>query len=245
MQLVYNYDKDTKEFIGANTAFLDKVATRKAGVNKYLLPSYATFIAPPKTEIGEVAIFDMEKEKWNVVKDYRGRMVFNIETRQGVIWDKLGAIPAGYTTELKPSLSELKAKYLSTLKINFNKYLKETKITIPKLELVFTYGSLNDLIAEKDMNLAVSRDVNNMIYTGLTNEQYCYIIDYLTTFGQIAYLNKWSVENIINKCEDVDLLRTYKNKLEVKVDIKHLDNLMKLDEEKRKDYFIRNANNIK
>lgn len=241
---VYNYDRRTKEYIGSENAYLDKAATLREGKEIYLLPAFATFVSPPdKKEKNQVFVWN--GRKWEIKEDYRGQVIYNINTREGKVCTEIGPLPTEYVLNLKPSVAEIQNNYLNILKANFNQYLKETKITIPNLNLVFNYLSLPNIKNEKELGLIASRDDNNQIYTNLTDEQYNGIIDYLTTFGQLVYIYKWNVENSIKKCNNIELLEGLKDKLTIKIDMKHLNNLMKMPADKRKEYIARNANNIK
>lgn len=239
----YNYDRITKEYLGSETIYLDQVATMREGKEIYLYPAFSTSVEPPKTKEHEVAVWN--GQKWEVHEDYRGTTIYNTETREAEVQKEIGALPKGYALELKPSLAEMKAYYILTLKTNFTKYLNETKIEIPNMELSFLYSSLDNLKKEKDLNLVISRDDNNKIYTNLTSEQYDVIIGYLLTFGQLVYLYKWGMENTINKCKNIEILEGLRDKLIVKIDMSQLTNLMNMSEDKRNSYFTRIAKNIK
>lgn len=242
---IYNYNKVTKEFTYSENALLDAVTSQREKKNVYFIPANSTTVEVPKVSKGKVAVFNEELNKWEQVEDNRGTIVFNIETRQPLVWTQLGPITKEYVKELKPSLTELKVKFLSKLKENFLNLINNEKVEIPELKLSFYYRSLENIRKEQGLGLAVSRDDNNKVYMGLTDEQYNAIIRFLTIYGQLAYLNKWQVETLINNCNDVELLKTHEGKLDIKVDIKRVQNLMKMDDDKVKDYFIRNARNIK
>lgn len=242
--IVYNYDRITKEYIGAETAYIDKVATLNEGKEVYLIPAYSTTVEPPKkVKEGKVLVFN--GQRWEETDNYRGKIIYNIDSRKGEVCMKLGPLPVGYILELKPLVSELKAQYLAMLKANFKQYLAKTKITIPNMDLAFYYSSIDNLKTERELGLVVSRDDNNKIYSDLTREQYDFIINYLLIFGQLIYLSKWEVENAIKKCKNVELMEKLKDKLDIKVDEAHLKSVAKMPEEKRKAYFIRMSNNIK
>jgi len=90
----------------------------------------------------------------------------------------------------------------------------------------------------------MSRDDNNKIYS-LTRQEYDAIINYMVIYGQYMYLQKWAVENLIKKCTDVELLKTYKQKLEFEVDPKFINKIAKMSVDGRKEFFSQMANNIK
>ena len=240
--LVYRYDGRTREYIGTDTAYLDPVATRKAGEKVYAFPACTTDIKPPRTQKGEVAVF--EKGEWKVVKDYRGYTVYNVATREGKVWTEVGELPKEYAFKLPERLDELKSTYLKTMKSNFNVCMSQTKINIPSTDLYFAYTSLERLKNEQALGLQMSRDDNNKIYS-LTRQEYDAIINYMVIYGQYMYLQKWAVENLIKKCTDVELLKTYKQKLEFEVDPKFINKIAKMSVDGRKEFFSQMANNIK
>lgn len=240
----YNYNMITKEYTGSETIYLDKVASMREGKEIYLLPAFSTLVEPPKN-INHHEVFVWNGKEWEVKEDYRGETLYNISTREPLLCKEIGPIPKGFALELKPSLTELKANYLMALKVNFNKYLNDTKITIPNLGLSFLYKSLDNLQKERDLGLVASRDDNNQVYVNLTREEYDVIIGYLLTFGQLVYLYKWNMEQSINNCKNLELLEGLKDKLIVKIDMSQVTNLMRMSEERRKEYFARVAKTIK
>lgn len=239
---VYKYDKVTKEYTGTNIAYLDKVASRRAGREIYIMPAYTTTIQPPEAKEGEVAIF--VNDEWKVVPDFRGRIVYDLNTRKGAIWEQIGKLPKGFAVNLPERLEDVKTMYLKTMKTNFDVCLTNTKLKVPGTELYFSYKSVERLKNEQATGVTMSRDDNNKIYM-LTRQEYDVIINYLVIYGQYMYLQKWTVENVLKKCQDLDLLKTHQNKLEFRVDQKQINNLVKLTPDKRKEYFIRMADNIK
>ncbi|NUH52169.1 tail fiber assembly protein [Citrobacter portucalensis] len=86
---IYNLSADTSEFIGAGDAYIPPHTG---------LPANCTVIAPPETEAGFVAIFDNEKQKWDVKEDHRNEVVYDTATRQLAYITEPGALPAGVTT---------------------------------------------------------------------------------------------------------------------------------------------------
>ena len=66
------------------------------------LAAKSTDIAPPETSEGEVAVFDIEMDQWDIKSDHRGKEVYNTETLELSKVDYVGPIKSGYT-ELKPN----------------------------------------------------------------------------------------------------------------------------------------------
>ena len=239
--LVYQYDKRTKEYKGTDIAYLDPVATEKAGEKIYAMPAYTTTKVPPEAQEGQARVF--EDNKWNYVLDLRGTVVYNVATRESLVWTELGDLPEEYTTCLPEQLDELKELYLKVMKTNFDVCMVNTKIQIPSTNLYFTYESLERLKKEQNVGIQISRDDNNNIYS-LTSQEYDAIINYMVIYGQYMYIQKWTLENLISSCIDIDTLKTYKNQLEFNINLELINQLAQKTEEERKAYFEVMVQNI-
>lgn len=66
---LYNYDKNTKEYLSTTLASADPLETKIKGEFVPLVPACATVIEPPKTGENEVAIFN--GKAWEIKKDFR------------------------------------------------------------------------------------------------------------------------------------------------------------------------------
>lgn len=66
---LYNYDKNTKEYLSTTLASADPMETKIRGEFVPLVPAYATLLEPPTTGENEVAIFN--GEAWEIKKDFR------------------------------------------------------------------------------------------------------------------------------------------------------------------------------
>ena len=66
---LYNYDKNTKEYLSITLASADPMATKIKGEFVPLVPAYATLLEPPTTDKNEVAIFN--GKVWEIKKDFR------------------------------------------------------------------------------------------------------------------------------------------------------------------------------
>lgn len=66
---LYNYDKNTKEYLSTTLASADPMETKIRGEFVPLIPACATLIEPPKTGENEVAIFN--GKAWEIKKDFR------------------------------------------------------------------------------------------------------------------------------------------------------------------------------
>lgn len=66
---LYNYDKNTKEYLSTTLASANPMETKIRGEFVPLVPACATVIEPPKTGENEVAIFN--GKVWEIKKDFR------------------------------------------------------------------------------------------------------------------------------------------------------------------------------
>ena len=66
---LYNYDKNTKEYLSTTLASADPMETKIRGEFIPLVPAYATLLEPPTTGENEVAIFN--GKVWEIKKDFR------------------------------------------------------------------------------------------------------------------------------------------------------------------------------
>jgi len=97
---IYNYDKNTKEYIStiqATESPLEK--------GEYLIPANATTVSILNDKIGFTQIFDKTKNNWNYIEDNRGKIVYDTVTKQKSKVDYIGAIKSGFT-ELVPKAND-------------------------------------------------------------------------------------------------------------------------------------------
>ena len=92
--LIYNYDKNTKEYTFSQVAEKDPEETRRQGQFVPLVPAYATLLEPLSNKTGYAICFNGE---WQYVEDHRGQKVINplIEEDYEVV-DYLGQLKDGY-----------------------------------------------------------------------------------------------------------------------------------------------------
>ena len=94
---IYNYNKDTKEYISTTQASENPLEQ-----GKYIIPANATTIETVANKDVFVQVFDEANQKWDYVEDNRGKIVYDTTTRQESKVDYLGAIKSGFT-ELVPN----------------------------------------------------------------------------------------------------------------------------------------------
>ena len=103
---IYNYDRDTKEFLGKSYAQKNPKV-----IGEYLFPRYSTTIKPPEVTENEISIFN--GEYWEIVADYRGQEQINLETLEVSTVNKLGEISLGYMIYGDYLNSELYSQYVN------------------------------------------------------------------------------------------------------------------------------------
>ncbi|PKR50754.1 DUF4376 domain-containing protein [Thalassospira marina] len=96
---IYTYSPRNGVFLGA--AIAQKNPMR---ADEFLMPAWATDIAPPDAVVDMVAVYDAANQSWSLVADHRGETVFNTETGAAFVIDEPGDIPEGHTTDAPPSL---------------------------------------------------------------------------------------------------------------------------------------------
>lgn len=96
---IYSYDHTTFEFTGTELADRDPLV-----LGNWLIPSYATTVAPPDTKQNEVAIF--KNDKWEVYPDWRGTVYWTKNGNRQVV-ERIGdTIPKGSLLNEPPPANE-------------------------------------------------------------------------------------------------------------------------------------------
>jgi len=62
---IYNYNRETKEYIGTSEARLDPLEWELNKIERWLLPAYATFEVPPECPEGKMIV--MDDGQWTLV----------------------------------------------------------------------------------------------------------------------------------------------------------------------------------
>lgn len=88
---VYNYSKDTGEYISRSDEYL------AVGVG---LPAYSCTDAPGEQKLGFAICRDQELNSWQYVPDHRGEIVFNFVNMKRLEITQLGDYPSDTTTDL-------------------------------------------------------------------------------------------------------------------------------------------------
>ena len=132
---VYNYDPDTREYLGPETAHESPM---EPGV--YLLPAHSTETAPPEADDGHVPVF--ADGAWTLVEDHRGEVWYDTATQERHEIKNLGVVPETWTP-LEPTDREavwngaawevpfavLKERKLTELSADFNRRIGGSVVT--------------------------------------------------------------------------------------------------------------------
>jgi len=120
---IYNYNKQTKEFIFENTARENPLEK-----GKFLIPADSTTVSPLDNKDGFAVCFNEEKEKWEYIEDNRG-IWYNI--REKVEITHLGPIDNKLTrTPVELSADEVLQQELDNTIMKYKQYLNDTDFYI-------------------------------------------------------------------------------------------------------------------
>lgn len=100
MDLIYNYEPLTKEFIFASKPLIDERETKRTGKTVYSIPANSTVIIPPKSKPGYAVCFDDKNKTWNFVEDHRGLKCYRKEDLAEITIESLGPLPNNILMEL-------------------------------------------------------------------------------------------------------------------------------------------------
>ncbi len=95
VKTVYNYDSDTGEYLGLETAYESPM---EPGV--YLMPAHSTETAPPEADAGHLPVF--ADGVWSLIEDHRGEIWYDTATQERHEIKTLGAVPETWT-QIEPA----------------------------------------------------------------------------------------------------------------------------------------------
>ena len=216
----YNYD-DKSIYTGSVDLRLDPLEP-----DRYLVPRNCTTIEVP--EYGENQIPVFIDGKWEVQEDYRGKTIYNTETKESETVKEVGPIPDGWTLEEPCDLckwdtdsnswvldiDQVKNKLHSDLKNQFNKkYINSVihSVTIDKdidagTTALNNINGLLDILANDDDTVDF-RLADNSFMT-VTRAQLADMKTEIIEAGQTLYKNKWAIEAAIDAETDAEKLNT-------------------------------------
>ena len=127
---IYNYSKETGEFLSASDAFTDPLEQKRTGKDVFLVPAYATKNAPPVAGANEVAVYELEN--WVIKPDHRGETWFKGYNVPVLIKD-IGDPASDGLTAIEPSppsatIAEVKAEAGRRINKHFPDYAQRNHI---------------------------------------------------------------------------------------------------------------------
>ena len=123
---VYNYDKDSKEFL-----FVSDAQKHPKRSGEFIFPKNSTTIMPPETEENQAAVFN--GVYWDIVPDYRGLEQIDLKTKEISVVNSTGELPEGFM---------LYSEYIHT--DDYQKYLAEQKKKDEISEILFRLKTLDE-----------------------------------------------------------------------------------------------------
>ena len=220
--IFYTYNEKTKEFTGAQNAFIDPLETKKQGKNVYLVPASATDKKPLETKENQAVIFN--GAEWEIIADYRNK-IYYIGTEQHEM-KELGDLPKGATfepVEPEKTLSELKSEKLSELTAitsKFDNQLVNTDMII-KSSLGFIVNA--DLRSQNNLRGLITVGIEPVNFVtadnsvkSLTLEQLNVLLNECAQNVQHLYLLKWQYREQIEQAKTVEELNAIKFKFTMK-----------------------------
>lgn len=211
--IFYIYDEKTKEYTGAQNAFIDPLETKKQGKPVYLVPANATDKKPLETKENQAVIFN--GSEWEIIADYRNKTYY-IGTEHHEM-KELGDLPKGATfepVEPEKTLEELKSDKLSELPAITSKFDNQ---------LVN-----NEMIIKSSLGFSINADLRSQLnihrLINISAEPVSFVIADNTT----ADLNLTQLNILISECEEnmqylFDLKQSYKKQIEQAKTAKELD----------------------
>ena len=121
--ILYRYNEETKEYLDSIPACLDPMASKREGKPIYVILQNSTMVEPSFEE-GKVPVFN--GENWDLVSDYRGKIVYKKNVGTPLLITELGEIPTGYVLEKPVLLQDLKADKIIEVNNVFNNELQNT-----------------------------------------------------------------------------------------------------------------------
>lgn len=157
--LIYNYDKDTKEYTFSSEAEKNPEESYKSGEFIPLVPAFATLVKPLRNKKGFAIVF--QNDVWEYAEDHRGEKVINPSTEEVTIVDYLGGIKEGFIDyEIYINSEEYKEKQKEKEKERISKLTCTKRVLALMLQElgIDYYDSLKPAI-EADRNAKLEWDL--------------------------------------------------------------------------------------
>lgn len=137
---VFNFDKETKEFINREQAEENQL---QAG--DFFLPASATFIEPPRAGKNQKQVFDEKNNKWDLVADYRGLVYWDSDGDKHQI-KKLGINPPAGARFTEPppvfKVEERKEELTNLIDTTINSLNSDIGNLFTQNFMFFTYAEM-------------------------------------------------------------------------------------------------------
>ncbi len=193
--------------------------------NRYLIPRNCTLIQAPEYGENQIPVFN--GTEWEIKEDYRGKIIYNIETKESQKIKEIGPVPEGWTLEKPFEFSkwdsenntwvldekQVKNYKLSELKNIFTDKITKTTIHSQTIDKDIDAGTvaltnINGLldILENDDDTVEFRLADNS-FTTVTRTQLVEMKKEIIQVGQQLYKNKWAIEEQINNETDIEKLK--------------------------------------
>ena len=210
--IFYTYDEKTKEYTGAQNAFIDPLETKKQCKEVYLVPPNTTDKKPLEVKENQAVIFN--GSEWEIIADYRNKTYY-IGTEQHEM-KELGDLPNGATfepVEPKKSLSELKSDKLSKLTAITSKFDNQLVNTDMVINSSLGFSINADLRSQNNIRGLIAVGVEPVNFVTADNTVKSLKIEQLNTLlnecalnSQNLYLQKWAYRAQIENTQSVDEL---------------------------------------
>ena len=214
--LVYNYNKDTKQYTYSTNAYKDPMQQ-----NQYLLPANATFTQPPQKKENYAIIY--ENNQWKYVEDYRGKTIW-LNDQISQVCDYIGKLKDGWSLIKPKKILNIEDVYgviykYKSLKayggiiVNYNNYnynfstdLKSITLLKQAIDLMNTNESINwkCYIDNKPIFILLTKIQLEQIYIfGKQFIENCFNIEhnltsYYENIDRIELLNQDEIKQNIN-----------------------------------------------
>jgi len=143
--------------------------------NEEIKSNLYTMIKPPKFSNNEIAIFNIEKQKWEIVEDYTGHIAYNIHDQSVIIIDDIGPLPKDYTLEKPPSKfyrwSKKENKWVYNEKKNVLENMKQEVISKVSKEISKFIVKKYPQTKQFSDQIEITQNKNNLIAKGKTNDE--------------------------------------------------------------------------
>ena len=232
--IVHIYDTVTKEYLGDSIAFPDPVRSEREGHDVFAFPADSTLAELIPTKEGYTRVFNEKDNKWELVEDHRGKIVYDKKTAKEIIVENLGKIPSNYTFEKPVTFNELKTLRIEEIKKKAEEVLEET-VVIGKIEKKAKEWADLATCAEVPANfrlIPVFLDNKDIVF--VTKEELDEAVKYLYIRCMLLTLKKKELLKEISSVKNKKQLQAFEVDFNVDKEIKEY---MKLSEDELNEKF--------